>query len=149
MAHLTGQLAAHHKHCDEGFADAEDAVRAGDWETSGRALEQFRNDLETHFGAEEEVLFPAFESMLGTASGPTQVMRMEHSQMRALVDQTVAAQAARDADAFLGAAETLLIMLQQHNLKEENILYPMCERALGADPTVAERIGQALATSAA
>jgi iron-sulfur cluster repair protein YtfE (RIC family) len=151
MANLTGQLAEHHRHCDEGFADAEDAVRAGDWTASGHALERFQSELEAHFGAEEEVLFPAFERMLGNDSGvgPTQVMRMEHSQMRGLVEQIVAAQAARDASGFLGAAETLLVMLQQHNMKEENILYPMCERALSTDSTVAERIGQALATSAA
>ena len=27
-------------------------------------------------------------------------------------------------------AETLLIMTQQHNMKEENILYPMCDQHL-------------------
>jgi iron-sulfur cluster repair protein YtfE (RIC family) len=147
MANVTGQLAQHHRHCDEGFADAEDAVRAGDWAAAGRALSQFRGALEAHFGAEEQVLFPAFERMLGNdgGSGPTQVMRMEHAQMRELVGQIVAAHDGKDPDAFLGAAETLLIMLQQHNMKEENILYPMCERALSTDAEVAERIGRALA----
>jgi iron-sulfur cluster repair protein YtfE (RIC family) len=37
---------------------------------------------------------------------------------------------ARDAENFAGAAETLLILMQQHNMKEENILYPMCDQAL-------------------
>ena len=29
-----------------------------------------------------------------------------------------------------GIADTLLIMMQQHNMKEENILYPMCDQHL-------------------
>jgi len=29
--------------------------------------------------------------------------------------------------------------MQQHNMKEENILYPMCDQALGAE---AERLGE-------
>jgi hypothetical protein len=30
----------------------------------------------------------------------------------------------------MGNAETLLIMMQQHNVKEENVLYPMCDQHL-------------------
>jgi iron-sulfur cluster repair protein YtfE (RIC family) len=36
-----------------------------------------------------------------------------------------------------GNAETLLIMMQQHNVKEENVLYPMCDQHLTAQvPTL-------------
>ncbi len=59
-------------------------------------------------------------------------MRLEHAQMRPLLAQLEAACAARDGDGYAGAAETLLILMQQHNMKEENILYPMCDQALGA-----------------
>ena len=65
--------------------------------------------------------------------GPTQVMRGEHAEMRATLAQLRAALASRDLDEFGGEAETLLIMMQQHNMKEENILYPMCDMRLGAD----------------
>jgi iron-sulfur cluster repair protein YtfE (RIC family) len=37
---------------------------------------------------------------------------------------------ARDVDEYAGNAETLLIMMHQHNMKEENVLYPMCDRHL-------------------
>jgi tRNA 2-thiouridine synthesizing protein A len=37
---------------------------------------------------------------------------------------------ARDGDDYAGNAETLLIMMQQHNVKEENVLYPMCDQHL-------------------
>ena len=62
--------------------------------------------------------------------GPTQVMRGEHVQMRELLDAGRDALVAKDADDYSGNAETLLIMMQQHNMKEENILYPMCDQHL-------------------
>ena len=41
-----------------------------------------------------------------------------------------------DQPAFEDLAETLLILMQQHNIKEESILYPMCEQLIGEDPDV-------------
>ncbi|TRZ68118.1 MAG: hemerythrin domain-containing protein, partial [Rhodocyclaceae bacterium] len=44
-------------------------------------------------------------------------------------------------------AETLLILMQQHNMKEENILYPMCDQALAAQvEQLSERISGELNT---
>lgn len=129
---LTELMHHHHKFCDDQFAEAEAAVSAGDWRGGGVLLENFRANLEAHFGTEEEVLFPAFESATGMTGGPTQMMRFEHAQMRDLLDRMRSAVQVKDASSFAGAAETLLILMQQHNMKEENILYPMCDQALGA-----------------
>lgn len=129
---ITKLLLQHHKHCDEIFSRAEEACVNGDWATGADAFAQFHEQLETHFSGEEEVLFPAFEAATGMTSGPTEVMRGEHRQMRDLIGQMESAVASRDSDAFGDAAETLLILMQQHNMKEENILYPMCDNALGA-----------------
>jgi hemerythrin-like domain-containing protein len=86
-------------------------------------------------------LFPTFEAKTGMSMGPTQVMRMEHQQMRALFEDAQAAIESGDTDEYLGIAETLLIMMQQHNMKEENILYPMCDQHLSAElPAVLERL---------
>ena len=140
---ITTPLFEHHKHCDEIFADAEAACGSGDWTAGEKAFSLLREQLETHFGSEEELLFPAFETATGMTSGPTEVMRGEHRQMRDLLAQMQGALSARDSDAFGGAAETLLILMQQHNMKEENILYPMCDNALGSSDvgaTLAERL---------
>jgi iron-sulfur cluster repair protein YtfE (RIC family) len=137
---ITTPLFQHHKHCDEIFADAEEACADGDWTAGGEAFALLSNQLETHFSSEEELLFPAFEAATGMTSGPTEVMRGEHRQMRDLLAQMQGALASRDGDAFGGAAETLLILMQQHNMKEENILYPMCDNALGSSD-----VGAALA----
>lgn len=140
---ITTPLFEHHKHCDEIFADAEEACGKGDWTGGATAFELFRNQLETHFASEEELLFPAFEEATGMTSGPTEVMRGEHRQMRDLLAQMQGAVESRDSDAFGGDAETLLILMQQHNMKEENILYPMCDNALGSSDvgaSLAERL---------
>jgi hemerythrin-like domain-containing protein len=96
---------------------------------------------------EEEVLFPAFEAATGmTDSGPTFVMRMEHDQMRGLLDQMGAALERGDQNALLDQGDTLLMLIQQHNQKEEGMLYPMSERALASEwPALHERLAARLA----
>lgn len=143
---ITQPLFQHHKHCDEVFADAEEACANGNWSAGEKSFAAFARELETHFLSEEEVLFPAFESATGMTSGPTEVMRGEHRQMRELLAQMREALERRDGDGFSGSAETLLIMMQQHNMKEENILYPMCDNALGGSTigvSIEQRLGAA------
>jgi hemerythrin-like domain-containing protein len=149
MDRLTAPLAAHHKACDEDFAGVEEAVSKAQWSQAATLLATFSNALETHFSVEEERLFPAFEARTGMTGGPTRMMRMEHMQMRSLLADLAAALAAKDQDEFLGSAETLLLLMQQHNMKEENILYPMCDQALGEEArTLGPAIVAALAVEA-
>ncbi len=133
MDRLTAPLAAHHKACDEAFADLEEAVAKGDWSRADGLCASFSTALLAHFGVEEDSLFPAFERRTGMAGGPTRIMRLEHMQMRALVEELAEALRVRDDDEFLGVVQTLLVLMQQHNLKEENILYPMCDDAMEPD----------------
>lgn len=60
-------------------------------------------------------------------------MRLEHAQMRDLLDGMGRAALDRDRPAYLGIAETLLVLMQQHNFKEERVLYPMTDSALGRE----------------
>lgn len=142
---LTAPLKDHHGHCDSLFADAEAAVMAGDWNDAAALFEGFSAALETHFRTEEQTLFPAFEAATGMTLGPTQMMRLEHAQMRDLLAQMAGAVGTRDGKAFPGHAETLLILMQQHNLKEENILYPMCDRHLHDAVDLAGQVRNTLA----
>jgi iron-sulfur cluster repair protein YtfE (RIC family) len=138
MSFPTQILPAHHKHCDDLFVAAEESAQSGDWAAAAPAFERFHNQMTAHFEAEEGLLFPAFEAATGMSAGPTKMMRYEHEQMRTLLAQLAAACAAHDGEAYAGVAETLLMLMQQHNMKEENILYPMCDQALGDE---AERLG--------
>jgi iron-sulfur cluster repair protein YtfE (RIC family) len=136
-------LLDHHRLCDELFASAEEAAAELRWADCQAQFSRFREELDGHFRTEEEVLFESFESASGMVAGPTEVMRYEHAQMRALLTSLAADLAAGDADGFAGTAETLLVMMQQHNLKEERILYPMCDRALaGAMPSLGDELRQ-------
>ena len=60
------------------------------------------------------------------------MMRMEHAQMNTLVEQMATTLTNRDAQGYGGLSETLLIVMQQHNLKEEQILYPIADNVLAA-----------------
>jgi hemerythrin-like domain-containing protein len=90
--------------------------------------------MRRHFAMEEEVLFPAFDAMSGMGGGgPTAMMRMEHQQMRGLLDQIGEAMEAGDAQEAMDIGDTLLMMTQQHNVKEEGMLYPMAENMLAGN----------------
>jgi len=126
-------LGTDHRACDEMFAAAETAVAQQRWDSARDQFAAFRAAMAHHFAMEEDVLFPAFEARTGMSSGPTQVMRMEHEQMRGLLEDMAQALERSDADGFLGLSETLNMLMQQHNVKEENMLYPMSDRALGEE----------------
>lgn len=132
METISDYLSSDHRCCDDYFAAAEEHAAKKDWDAAAVSFEQFLSTMTHHFGMEEQVLFPEFERTTGNTQGPTQVMRMEHEQMRELFARMAAAIAAKDANEYAGLSETLLILLQQHNLKEEHVLYPMSEQAFGA-----------------
>ena len=126
-------LAEQHRACDAEFAKIEQAAYRGDWEGAVHAAQTFIDDTEAHFDFEEQSLFPALEASMPSAAGPTSVMRSEHAQMRELFAGLLDATAKRDESALADAVETLLLLMQQHNMKEENVLYPIADRSLADD----------------
>lgn len=130
MTSISAFLTPDHQHCDTLFAAAEAAAAQGEWQAASAAWVRFHDALRHHFAMEEEVLFPAFEARTGMTQGPTQMMRMEHRQMSDLLNQMADAVMRQDSDAFLGDCETLLIIMQQHNMKEEQMLYHMADQVL-------------------
>jgi hemerythrin-like domain-containing protein len=121
-----------HRACDEVFAQMEE--KANNSLSDAKELtEAFIADMERHFQREERVMFPEFETKTGMVNGPTEMMRQEHSQMRNLMQQLLGAIENSDKDKFFGLSETLMILLQQHNMKEEQMLYTMAQQHLSAD----------------
>jgi len=137
---IAGFLSDDHQRCDRLFSEAEHAVAREDWEAASAKTRSFMRGMENHFAMEEKVLFPAFEKASGNTTGPTVVMRHEHEQMRRLFSRLEQAMRERDANAYLGEAETLLVLMQQHNAKEEQLLYPMSDRVFGASREMVERM---------
>jgi hemerythrin-like domain-containing protein len=138
MTSIPEFMTSKHRECDEFFTEAEAAVAKGDWSLALEKWQSFALELTKHFSQEEEVLFPKFEDATGMTAGPTQVMRMEHQQMRALVQDLDNALAAKEKDEYLGLSETLMVMMQQHNMKEEMMLYPMMAQNLSDGDQIIE-----------
>ena len=133
MDKIGAYLTPDHRHCDGYFSTAEAAALQSDWDAAAIQLDQFLSAMQQHFTKEETVLFPAFEQCTHHTEGPTEVMRMEHTQMRELFQDLQQALVSHNASTYAGASETLLILMQQHNLKEEQMLYRMCEQMLARE----------------
>ncbi|HHC71322.1 MAG TPA: hemerythrin domain-containing protein [Thiotrichales bacterium] len=123
-------LTREHRACDEHLGAAEAAAERGDTEAARSHFLLLKRDIEHHFRSEEEALFPLLEAKAGAYSGPTNVMRSEHSQIRALLDDMEEALGTANANLFLDLSDTLMVMVQQHNMKEEQVLYPLADQVL-------------------
>ena len=130
MNTIAQYLTHDHRRCDDLFVNAENHVCKDAWPEARTCFNQFRTGIEHHFAMEEQVLFAAFEQKTGNTQGPTEIMRGEHRQIRAIIDLLMKSLALQDKDEYLGHSETMNIMIQQHNLKEENMLYPMTDQIL-------------------
>ena len=132
MSSIKEYLSADHGRCDELFAAMEDAAAKSIEDAKG-AYEEFAKETERHFQMEERVMFLEFEQKTGMTQGPTAMMRHEHTQMRNLLSDMGKAIEAKDKDKFFGSSETLMILMQQHNMKEEQMLYTMAQQHLSAE----------------
>ncbi|MBI5504168.1 MAG: hemerythrin domain-containing protein [Deltaproteobacteria bacterium] len=122
-----------HRDCDGAWVALEEAASGARADETRKLWKDFAARMERHFRMEEEVLFPAFEDATGMhGAGPTEVMRIEHNQMRALLAQIGQRVDAGDLDGVLDHGDTLMMLVAQHNAKEENMLYPMADNALHA-----------------
>ncbi len=120
-----------HRSCDALWATVEEAADSANLATTKIAWTAFSDAMEHHLGMEEEVLFPAFEEATGMMGGPTAVMRAEHRQMRSLMGQMGVLLQHEQLEELIDQGDTLLMLIQQHNAKEEGMLYPMAQRVLG------------------
>jgi hemerythrin-like domain-containing protein len=122
----------HHRQCDDAFAKLENLVAEQNW-SDPQAFQDFFSIITKHFKAEEDLLFAALENKMGGPIGPTMMMRQEHQQMSVLLEQMKEAFAAKDHKKFLSLSDTWMIIAQQHNMKEEEVLYPLMDDSLRAE----------------
>ena len=132
MSTIKEYLMSDHRRCDDVFAAMEEKA-SKDLAASRDLAQEFINDMERHFQMEERVMFLEFETKTGMTQGPTAMMRQEHTQMRGLMTQILEAIDTDNKDKFFGLTETLMILLQQHNMKEEQMLYPMAQQHLSGE----------------
>lgn len=123
-----------HKRLDGIFEKFKDALRMQKFEEAASRFREFSLGLRRHMKAEEEILFPVFEDKTGMhESGPTAVMRMDHKDIRELLDKIINATDAQDEKTASDGAYSLFNILSDHNMKEEHILYPETDSFLSED----------------
>ncbi len=130
MDTICDHLVLDHKRCDHLFAQAENSVSERNWKNADASFRQFYDALKQHIRMEEKVLFPAFEQTIRHGDGPIAMLRIEHQQMRGMVERMHDALRRFDAVDFLLHSETFILLMQQHSMKEEVLLYPLLDKAL-------------------
>ena len=134
MSVIKEYMSADHRACDESFANMENAVHEENWKEANKLFESFAGDLIYHFDMEEKVMFPAFKARSASAHcDPTEMMIMEHDQMRKLISDMRADIDEKNKEHFFGLSETLMMTMQQHNMKEEQMMYPMVDEAMESE----------------
>ena len=129
---VTEALAWDHDRLEAIEARAFEARARGDAAAARETFALFARGLERHIRFENEILFPEFEarSGLGPEAGPTAAMRIEHRRIEELL-----AAIERSIGEPRPQAEALRRELHQvlgdHNVKEEQVLYPATDRLLG------------------
>lgn len=138
---VTEYLQADHVRLDAIMEEVERLARTASFVEARASFGSFVAGLDWHIDVEEQVVFPAFEELTGTPRGPTTVMRMEHVDIRERMQRATAALGTQSVDAIGNALRELTTLLATHNMKEERMLYPMTDRALGT-PTAQEELVQ-------
>jgi len=129
-------MTADHRACDEKFAELENIVDQANFDDAKAMFEDFHTHMLKHFDMEEQVMFPRYENCEGGHCNPTPVMLMEHNQMRAIFTQMSDAINANDKEKFLGQSEALLFTMQQHNMKEEQMMYNLADQSLNSEEII-------------
>ncbi len=85
----------------------------------------FKSELERHIIWEEDILFPVFERKTGIKDGgPTSVMRIEHTLIKKYLQEIKRKLHVKKIQDPCKEEVALFKVLESHNQKEENILYP-------------------------
>ena len=104
-----------------------------DVEKAKHFFKEFKTGLQRHIVWEEEILFPLFEEKTGMRdSGPTAVMRMEHRQIKEILERIHDQLKAGKKNTTFMESE-LLRVLGEHNDKEESILYPWIDKEVSSE----------------
>lgn len=129
---ITSYFEEDHNKLDQMF-DQFQTLKACNYIEAKQYFKDFKSGLQRHIIWEEEILFPIFEAKMsmGTA-GPTAIMRTDHRIIKNILEKI-------HEKVLLGNPESddeeaeLLNFLAQHNLKEEQVLYPLIDQFISKE----------------
>ncbi|MGE5649121.1 hemerythrin domain-containing protein [Noviherbaspirillum sp. UKPF54] len=135
MGTICDYLVHDHQRCDELFAHVETNVALKEWRRAEENFRLFSGALDRHIWMEEGILFPTFEKTIRGSGMPLGMLRVEHQRIRAIVNRICDALCRSDPVDFMLHTETFALLMQQHSVKEEDMLYPLLDRILGSHTT--------------
>ncbi|OWW19502.1 hemerythrin domain-containing protein [Noviherbaspirillum denitrificans] len=130
MDTICAYLKYDHQRCDDLFDQAETSIAQRNWKSAIDCFRKYQDVLRQHIRMEEKILLPTFEQTLPGGAEPVAMLRSEHKQINGIVNRMWEAIQRFDPTDYVLHAETLTLLMQQHTMKEEEMLYPLLDRAL-------------------
>lgn len=123
-----------HRDCEARWVDVDELLATDDIELAQAAWFKYEASMHRHMAMEEEVLLPALDARGGVADhDAAKAILADHQKMRGLLEQVGEAIDDGDADEAMELGDALLMLVQKHNEREENTLYPWAESLLEDD----------------
>lgn len=136
IMHTINDAFAHdHRRLELALESSVAHVHTGHWDTVADRFAVFRRGIELHIAIEEELLFPAVED--GAETPLTAILRKGHRDLGVFFDELADALEARDVDEYCRVASSMGGLLERHDKKEEEELYPAVQERLGASAVAA------------
>jgi len=130
---LTEGLGDEHRRLRQVLDDLLRAAGEAKLEAAATSFAALRRGLERIIAVKDEMVFPVFEERTGMRdSGPTITMRREHREIERRLGIIGDALSRQDPAAVVAQATELGALLDDHGQREEDALYPTCDRLLGA-----------------
>jgi hemerythrin-like domain-containing protein len=130
MSSIKDFLSTDHRECDEMFSKFEEALERSSAQEIEALYEEMRDRFFNHFKMEEEVVFKEFLESAGSGCNPIPVMISEHENMRSLISRIGESIKSGNKDMIYSLLDTLMIVVQQHNMKEENVMYNLLDQSI-------------------
>lgn len=125
-----------HDRLDALFASFQKLKRT-DFAKARNAFIEFKAGLQRHVAWEEDVMFPLWEKKSGmTGGGPTIVMRLEHKEIGDCLESIHRKVQAQNPESDR-EEQTLLELLDRHNMSEEEVLYPEMDHLISPEERAA------------
>lgn len=127
---------------DDVLDDVDEMASESAFEIALDRYEDFLCGLRHHMSMEERLLFPLYEELTGDPD-LIPIMHSEHVLIRLLADEVREALREEDLGAFAESIEQLHVVMDAHDQREEEIIYPRIDKALGRGAAL-NRVVQAM-----
>ncbi|MEK8089708.1 hemerythrin domain-containing protein [Thermithiobacillus plumbiphilus] len=129
METLSQIFTEHHHLLDRLFDAARASIKGGDWMLAEPEFQHFRREIEKHMAVEESYLFPAMTAGADAQDiALVEILRKGHQDLRSFFEEILEAILSHDAEEALALMDTVSIILEQHDKREEDELYPAVDR---------------------